>query len=450
MRNNSKEFKIGTFAPNFTLESTEGATISLNDYKGKIIILYFYSKDNTSGCTKEAETFRDVHKELTDLNTVVLGISKDSIKTHQNFKSKYNLPFPLLSDSEREVAVLYDVLKEKTMYGKKVIGVERSTFIIDEEQKFRHIMRKVAVNGHAEKCLELIKDMSSKSTPHPVALLNGEYIDINDPIVPLEDRGHQFGDGVYELVRVYNYKPFALELHLERLERSLDELSIPKNYTMKEIGQFHHDIIQKSNISEGSIYTQITRGTAARDHHFPNEAEPNLTMVIKPLLKDNSNLRQNGVKAITAEDVRWLRCDIKSLNLLGNILAKQKAVDNDCFEAILHRNNIITEGSSTNLLLIKDGAIYTHPTSNLILKGITRTIVLNKVAPTLGIKVIEKEFDIDFLLTADEAFVTGTTTEVMPIIEVNGLKIGHGKVGPVTKSIQKSFAEFILKECPPK
>ncbi|MDL2281469.1 redoxin domain-containing protein, partial [Selenomonadales bacterium OttesenSCG-928-I06] len=153
----------------------------------------------------------DVHKELTNLNTVVLGISKDSVKTHQNFKQKYNLPFPLLSDPEREIASLYDVLKEKTMYGKKVIGVERSTFIIDEKQKFRHIMRKVTVNGHAEKCLELIKEMSSNSMPHPVALLNGEYIDINDPIVPLEDRGHQFGDGVYELVRVYNSKPFWQE-----------------------------------------------------------------------------------------------------------------------------------------------------------------------------------------------------------------------------------------------
>ena len=442
----STELKTNTIAPDFTLESTDGV-VSLNDYKGKIIILYFYSKDNSSGCTKEAGTFRDVYRELINLNTVVLGVSKDSIKTHQNFKGKYNLPFPLLSDPERKVAELYNVLKEKTIYGKKVIGVERSTFIIDEQQNLKYIMRKVAVNGHAEKCLDLIKEMSQQSSPQPVALLNGQFIEINDPIIPIEDRGHQFGDGVYELVRVYNSKPFELELHLERLKRSMDELEIPKNYTMEEIGQFHYDLIQKSNISEGSIYTQITRGTAARDHNFPNTVKPSLTMTIKPILKDNSKLRKNGAKAIITEDIRWLRCDIKSLNLLGNILAKQKAADNDCFEAILHRNNIITEGSSTNFLLIKDGVIYTHPSTNLILKGITKTVISNKIAPSLGIKFIEKEFDIDFLLAADEAFVTGTTTEIMPIIEVNRVKIGSGKVGPITKSIQKNFAELIAKEC---
>ena len=207
-------------------------------------------------------------------------------------------------------------------------------------------------------------------------------------------------------------------------------------------------LIKESEIREGAVYLQITRGVAPRVHSFPEQTVPRLTMAIRPAKPGaNQELWANGAKIITAPDERWLRCDIKSLNLLGNILAKQKAKEAHCFEALMHRDSTVTEGSSSNFALVKDGVVWTHPANHFILKGITRTIVLEELAPALNLSVLEKPFTLDFIKTAQEAFLMGTSTEIMPVIAVDGMAVGNGTVGEVTRCIQKEYTAKIDKEC---
>lgn len=280
-----------------------------------------------------------------------------------------------------------------------------------------------------------------------LGLFNGEIINMNDNVVSLEDRGYQFGDGAYEVIRVYNAKCFAMEEHFQRLERSLRELRITMPYSFDELRQFHYQLIKESGITEAGIYTQITRGIAPRAHNFPAETiKPVLSMSIRPVI-DNRNKLKNGAKVSLVPDMRWMRCDIKSINLLGNILAKQQAKENGSYEAVMHRRDIITEGSSSNFFVVKQGKIWTHPANNLLIKGITRTILLEKVIPVLGLAVCEKAFDKDFLSEADEAFLTGTTTEILPVIDIEGKKVGCGNVGEITRKLQGEFNKLINKEC---
>lgn len=283
----------------------------------------------------------------------------------------------------------------------------------------------------------------------PVGLIDGEIIAIDAKVVSMEDRGHQFGDGVYEVTRVYNGKCFALNEHMDRLYRSLRELKIPAVYTFSELAGFHERLIEESGILEGGVYLQITRGTAPRAHGFPEVTVPQLTMSIRPLGTGGAlnEVRKNGCKVLTVKDERWLRCDIKSLNLLGNILAKQQAKEAGCFEAILVRDGMLTEGSSSNFFIIRDGVLWTHPVNNLILKGVTRTLIVEKIAPELGIPVIEKPFSSETAKTADEAFLSGTTTEIAPVVIVDGNPVGEGKVGPFTLQLQQAYQQMIDKEC---
>lgn len=280
-----------------------------------------------------------------------------------------------------------------------------------------------------------------------LGLVNGELIDMNENVVPMEDRGHQFGDGVYEVVKVYNGRCFALLEHLDRLHFSLRALRIPVIYTVEELIEFHELLIEKSGITDGSIYMQITRGVAPRTHHFPDLVVPRLTMSIRPSGVRNNELWEKGVKVIMIPDERWLRCDIKSLNLLGNILGKQQAKEAGCYEGVMVRGEEVTEGTSSNFYVVKDDVIWTHPASNLILKGITRTIVIEKIAKQLGIPVLEKAFGVKFIKGAAETFLSGTSTEIMPVTRINGTLIGDGTVGPVTRKIQEAYSKLIDEEC---
>ncbi len=281
-------------------------------------------------------------------------------------------------------------------------------------------------------------------------LVDGRIVDLMEPIVAMEDRGHQFGDGVYEVVKVYRGRCFALVPHLERLFRSLRELRIPAIYTAEELAEFHERLIAESEIEEGYIYLQITRGVAPRMHGFPDQVVPRLTMSIRPSKPLPSQLVQEGATAIWLPDERWLRCDIKSLNLLGNILGKQKAKEANVFEGIMIRDGKVTEGTSTNFFVCKDGVLWTYPASNLILSGITRSIVKERLAPTLAVPVLEKAFTTEFVESVDEAFVCGTNTEIMPIVEISGKRIGNGAVGSVTRALQEQYQYLIDEECPKK
>ncbi len=281
-----------------------------------------------------------------------------------------------------------------------------------------------------------------------LGFFDGEFIDMNEPRVQLEDRGYQFGDGIYEATRVYNGHCFALERHLERYRRSMREMHIPITYMDEELRAIHEDLITKSKIKDGAIYFQITRGSAPRTHYFPTKSEPHLSMTIRAS-KPNTDWQENGIHATLTEDIRWLRCDIKSLNLLGNVLAKQSAHEKGCQEAIQFRKdtNLITEGSSSNFFIVKDDIIWTHPLDHLILKGVTRSILLEECAQKLGLTVVEKAFSPEFAQTAQEAFITSTSLEVTPVVNLQGKTIGSGAPGNITQKLLNAYHDLVKNEC---
>ncbi len=192
-------------------------------------------------------------------------------------------------------------------------------------------------------------------------LWNDKIVNEDEVIINKEDRGYQFGDGVYEVIKVYNGEMFTTDEHIDRLYLSAEKIRITIPYTKDKLHKLLHELVEINNLGTGHIYFQITRGTAPRVHNFP---VGNIQPVITAYTKENERPFENfekGVKATFVEDIRWLRCDIKSLNLLGAVLAKQEATEKGCYEAILHRGDVVTEGSSTNVFGIKDGVLYTHP-----------------------------------------------------------------------------------------
>lgn len=277
-------------------------------------------------------------------------------------------------------------------------------------------------------------------------LLNGEIIPRSEAKVDVEDRGYQFGDGVYEVIRVYNGKLFTANEHLSRFVKSADSIGISIPYTTEQLKETLEKLIEKNKLQLGTIYMQITRGTAPRNHAFPTvKVTPTLVAYTNEVRRPEESFH-TGVKAILTEDIRWLRCDIKSLNLLGNLLAKQKAVEAGCYEAIQHRGQDVTEGSSSNIYIVKNGAVMTHESNHLILKGITKDVILD-VCSDNDIPFEEKTFSLDDLETADEVFLSSTTSEVMPVIEISGNKVNNGTPGEVTRKIQELFQQEIEKQC---
>ncbi|WP_144510887.1 D-amino-acid transaminase [Bacillus sp. FJAT-22090] len=273
-------------------------------------------------------------------------------------------------------------------------------------------------------------------------LWNDQIINEEEVKIGYEDRGYQFGDGIYEVIKIYNGNVFTATEHIDRLYASADKIQLVIPYTKDVLHKMLHELIELNEVQDGQIYIQVTRGTSPRQHNFPTPAVDSvLTAYTKETTRPLTQL-QNGVKACFVEDIRWLRCDIKSLNLLGNVLAKQEAVSKDCFEAVLHRGQTVTEGSSSNMYGIKDGVLFTHPVSNLILNGITRKVILD-CCEEVGIPVVEEAFTKEQALTMDEMIMSSTNAEVMPIISIDGQQIGTGKPGEWTKKIQQAFENKI-------
>ena len=272
---------------------------------------------------------------------------------------------------------------------------------------------------------------------------NGEMVEPGAKVVSLDDRGYCFGDGVYEVVRVYNGRAFAFSYHQDRLYRSMREMDIPVCMPPDELQELHEIMIEQSEITDGYIYLQITRGVSPRHHAFERSTlEPQMYMFIKPITKDLSVL-QEGVKAITLPDERWARVDIKTLNLIPNILAQTKAEKKGAYTAILVRDGIVTEGATSNVFVMKDGVCYTHPANHHILKGITRQLVVTRVAPTAGITIIEREFDEAFLKDADEIFFTDTIGGIIPITTLNREPVGDGKPGKAAKVLAEQLQHLM-------
>ena len=272
---------------------------------------------------------------------------------------------------------------------------------------------------------------------------NGEMVEPGAKVVSLDDRGYCFGDGVYEVVRVYNGRAFAFSYHQDRLYRSMREMDIPVRMPPDELQELHEIMIEQSEITDGYIYLQITRGVTPRHHAFErSKLEPQMYMFIKPITTDLSALQQ-GVKAITLPDERWARVDIKTLNLIPNILAQTKAEKKGAYTAILVRDGIFTEGATSNVFVMKDGVCYTHPADHHILKGITRQLVVTRVAPTAGITVIEREFDETFLQDADEIFFTDTIGGIIPITTLNREPVGDGTPGKAAKVLAEQLQHLM-------
>ncbi len=276
-------------------------------------------------------------------------------------------------------------------------------------------------------------------------LFNGAIKERYSVNIDIEDRGYQFGDGIYEVVRVYNGRPYLLSEHLERLYESAEKIYMTIPYDRRTLEEQLHELLDKENLPSCNIYIQYTRGIAPRRHEFSKDMEGNLLAYCLPAKRPDDEMEQ-GVKGVLAEDIRWLRCDIKSISLLGNVLLKQKAKENGGFEAILHRGDIITEGSSSNIWMVKDGIVQTHPADQMILNGITRQRII-ALSQQEKIPVREKPFTVSDLLMADEVFLSSTTSEIIPITMVDDRRIGTGKPGPVVRKLQRLLQEDIEKQC---
>lgn len=276
------------------------------------------------------------------------------------------------------------------------------------------------------------------------SLWNDQIVKNEEVLVDKEDRGYQFGDGVYEVVKVYNGELFTATEHIDRFYDSAEKIRITIPYTKDKLHQLLHQLVEENHIDTGHVYFQITRGAGPRNHIFPgDDVKPVLTGNTKENPRPLENF-EKGVKATFVEDIRWLRCDIKSLNLLGAVLAKQEAYEKGCYEAILHRDEIVTEGSSSNIYGIKEGVLYTHPANNLILNGITRQVII-KCAAEIGLTVSEQAMTKEQLLAMEEVIVSSTTSEVTPIIEVDGTVFGNGTPGEWTRKLQAQFETKIPK-----
>ncbi|PTH58834.1 D-amino-acid transaminase [Staphylococcus agnetis] len=273
-------------------------------------------------------------------------------------------------------------------------------------------------------------------------LLNESFVDEQDAKVAYNDRGYNFGDGIYEYVRIYDGKLFTAKEHFERLLRSASEIGLDLNHTVASLTTLVREFAQVNKVTNGGVYIQVTRGAASRDHAFPTPSvEPVLTGFVKSYDRPFKALDE-GVAVVTTEDIRWLRCDIKSLNLLGNVLAKEYATKYNAEEAIQHRGDIVTEGASSNVYAIKDGVVHTHPANNFILNGITRRVI-QWVCEDENIEFNEAPFTVDFLKSADEVIISSTSVEVMPVVLIDGESVADGKVGPITRTLQKGFEKYI-------
>ena len=275
-----------------------------------------------------------------------------------------------------------------------------------------------------------------------IVYLNGNFILKNEAFVSPEDRGFNFADGIYEVIKYYGGKPFRYADHMDRLRRSLREISID----FDDLDQFEavfQMLLEQNGLAnqEAGVYLQVTRGSHTRIHQFPENIKPTVYATVFPFSSKWDQL-ENGVKVITTEDIRWLRCDIKSISLLPNVLAAEKAHEQDAAEAIFIRNGIVTEGSHSSFMAVKNGVVYTHPDSNLILPGITK-IVIREICKTNNIPLVEEGIPASELASVDEMMIIGTGSEVTPVVQMDESLVGNGKPGPVTLFIQKKFFEQI-------
>jgi D-alanine transaminase len=284
--------------------------------------------------------------------------------------------------------------------------------------------------------------MSSKD----IVYVNGAFMPRSEAKVSVEDRGFLFGDGVYEVLRAINGRLFAARFHNDRLRRSLDgiRITLPDGDSPERFAEVGKQLLRENDLVKGeaTVYMQVTRGSATRAHAFP-PAETRPTIYISVArFTPYAELAQSGASAISHPDLRWGRCDLKTLNLLPNVLASQTAKERGAFEAMLVRNGVVTEGAKTNFFGVVDGALRTHPCDAHILPGITRS-VLRDLARELRIELDETPIRVDEIPALTELFLTGTTTDVMPVVKLDDKPVGKGQPGELTRRLQRVLAESL-------
>ncbi len=274
-----------------------------------------------------------------------------------------------------------------------------------------------------------------------IVYLNGKFMPIEEAHVPVLDRGFIFGDGVYEVIPVYSKHPFRLAEHLRRLQYSLDKVRIDNPMNDAEWTRLIGEIIQRNAGEDQSVYLQVTRGVAKRDHAFPKGVKPTVFMMSNPLVTPAPALVESGVPCITAQDYRWLNCDIKSVSLLGNCLLRQLSVDAGAAETILFRDGQLTEASASNVFVVRDGVLLTPPKDNLVLPGITYDVVL-EIARTREFQVEVRAVSEAEVRGADEIWVTSSTKEVLAVTTLDGKPVGDGRPGPLFRRMHALYQQF--------
>jgi D-alanine transaminase len=274
--------------------------------------------------------------------------------------------------------------------------------------------------------------------------LNGKLLPSGEATVSVLDRGFIFGDGVYELVPVYSRVPFRLDEHLARLERSLGEAKIRNPYARAQWRESIYRLIDAQPFDDQGVYFQVTRGVAKRDHAFPKGAEPTVFMMSNPLTNPPQAQVESGAAAVSAPDNRWLRCDIKSISLIGNVLLRQLSAEAGAAETILFRDGRLTEASASNVFIVKRGVIHSPPKTNLILPGITYDVVV-ELARANALALEFKDITEAEVRAADEVWVTSSSKEVLAIVELDGQRIGDGRPGPVFRRMYQLYQEFKQK-----
>lgn len=282
-----------------------------------------------------------------------------------------------------------------------------------------------------------------------LVLIDGEIMPMEEAFVDVNDRGHNFGDGVFELVPVYNGRCFALLPLMNNLFDSVIAAKIPGVYMIEELVEFHENLIAATGLENCEIYTQVTRGSAPYGLAYPEPSVPRLTMFAVPV--DRAALaekRAKGVNVITEKDERWSRCDVNTLNRLPEVLAKQKATISRAFDALFVRDGKITESTEASFFIYKDGILWTHPENNFIHKNVVRRLLMERLSKDLDLQIIERPFDKEFALKADEAFLCGPRCEFMPVTKIDRGFVNGGKVGELVPQLQAAYTAFVAKECP--
>lgn len=282
---------------------------------------------------------------------------------------------------------------------------------------------------------------------NPTVFLNGQWQPLSEAKVSVLDRGFIFGDGIYEVVPAYSKRPFRIESHLNRLMRSLTAIRIRSPYDKEQWAALFHEVVTRNAGDDQFVYIQVTRGVAKRDHAFPNpEVTPTVFAMSTAFHQPSQKIRDEGVAVVTLPDERWLHCDIKSTALLGNVLARQSAADRGVMEGVMFRDGFLTEGSSSNVWMVKDGVLCAPIKNHLVLEGI-RYGLFEELAAKLGIPLQIRRIRQAEVAGADELMISSATKEVLPIVKMDSRLVGHashaGKPGPIYKKLRQAYDEAI-------